>query len=265
LEEAVGGQVHRSVEGPIGWLKLDNPERLNAISADMWRGLAAGVTEFQQDSAVRCIVVTGCGDKAFASGADISEFESQRSDPRGVAEYEEMAMASLGAVARARKPIVAMLRGWCIGGGLALALSCDLRFAAENTRFSIPAARLGLGYEYPSVAKLVSIVGAANARYMLFSGERFDAERALRMNVVHEVVPTELLTERVAALTATLAENAPLTIATAKLAVETALADSHTRDIAAVEAAVRGCYESADYKEGQRAFAEKRKPVFTGR
>lgn len=261
----MGGLVHRSVKGPVGWLELDNPARLNAISAAMWRELAASVTAFQADPGVRCIVIAGRGDKAFAAGADISEFASQRSDPRGVAAYEEMAMASLASVSGARKPVIAMLHGWCIGGGLALALSCDIRIAASDTRFSIPAARLGLGYEYPSVAKLVSVTGAANARYILFSGERFDAERALRMNLVHEVIASEKLLERVNSLAATLADNAPLTIGTAKLAIETAIGDPLKRDIAAVEAAVRGCYESADYLEGQQAFAEKRKPNFTGR
>lgn len=261
----MGGTVHRSVEGAIGWLKLDNPQRLNAISVAMWRSLATSIAAFENDPAVRCIVITGSGNKAFASGADISEFESQRSDPQGVAEYEKMAMDSLGTVARCRKPIIAMLRGWCIGGGLALALSCDIRIAASDTKFSIPAARLGLGYEYPSVAKLVAIAGPANARYMLFSGERFDVERALRMNLVHEVLATDALEARVAALAATLAANAPLTISTAKLAIDTVIGDPLTRDIGAVETAVRGCYESADYLEGQQAFAEKRKPVFIGR
>ncbi len=140
----MAGIVHRSVEGPVGWLKLDNPERLNAISIAMWRGLAESIAAFAADPAVRCVVITGCGTRAFASGADISEFESQRSDPRSVAEYEAMAMSVLGDVARIRKPLVAMMRGWCIGGGLALALSCDIRIAASDARFSIPAARLGL-------------------------------------------------------------------------------------------------------------------------
>ncbi len=260
----MAGVVHRSVDGSIGWLRLDNPERLNAISIDMWRGLADSMAAFADDRSVRCVVITGCGDKAFASGADISEFESQRSDPQGVAAYEDMATEALNVVARIPKPVIAMIRGWCIGGGIALAMSCDLRIAAEDTRFSIPAARLGLGYEYPSLAKLTAIVGAANARYMLYSGERFDAARGLRMNVIHEVVPVDALDDRVAALASSLAANAPLTIAAAKLAIDTALADPLKRDIGAAEAAVRACYESADYREGQRAFAEKRKPDFKG-
>jgi enoyl-CoA hydratase len=260
----VAGVVHKSIEGSIGWLRLDNPEHVNAISIGMWREIREAMTGFASDGGVRCVVITGCGDKAFASGADISEFESERSDPQGVAAYEDLAMETLEAVSRIPKPVVAMIRGWCIGGGLALALSCDIRIAADDARFSIPAARLGLGYEYPSVAKLTAIVGAANARYMLYSGERFDAVRALRMNVVHEVVPAGALDIRLAALASTLAHNAPLTIAAAKIAIDTALADPRERNTAAAQAMVRACYESADYIEGQRAFAEKRRPAFKG-
>jgi enoyl-CoA hydratase/carnithine racemase len=261
---AVPGKVVVRREGAVGWVVLDNQARRNAVSVAMWQGLADALRAFRDDDGVRAVVLTGAGDKAFASGADISEFESRRSTEDAIAEYNRIASDANGALKTFPKPTIAMIRGYCFGGGVGLALGCDLRFAAEDAVFSVPAARLGLAYPMGSVKALFDAVGAAHAKEILFTARRYGAAEALRIGLVSRVVPGADLEKSVGECTAMIADNAPLTVAASKLAVD-AMVAAPGGDLAAAEAAAKGALASEDYKEGRRAFMEKRRPVFTGR
>ena len=220
---------------------------------------------FSADPEIRVIVVTGAGERAFVSGADISEFEEKRATPDQIAEYDALSERASVALETVAKPTIAMIRGYCIGGGLDLALRTDLRIAAEDARFAVPAARLGLGYGFSDVKRLVEIVGPAFAKEILYTGRQFTAGEALAMGLVHRVVPAATLGDSVAELAEILAANAPLTIRAMKRSIAEALKDPERRDLAAVTALVEACFDSADYAEGRRAFMAKRRPDFRGR
>lgn len=250
--------------GPVGWLIFNNPARRNALSVDMWEGMAPVLDGYADDPEVRVVVLKGAGDKAFVAGADISQFENQRASKEAVAHYDEMSKRALGALQRIGKPTIAMIRGFCIGGGLNVAMSCDLRIAAADARLAIPAAKLGLGYAYDGVKKLVSLVGPAYAKEIYFTGRQFDAAEAHQMGLLNRVVPVEALESTIETLTATIADNAPLTVKSTKLSVDVSVSDDPSKRLAEVEAAVAACFASQDYIEGRRAFMEKRKPKFRG-
>jgi enoyl-CoA hydratase len=254
------GKVRVERDGPIGRLVLDNPERRNAIGADMWRAFAPAIAAFNADPSVGCIVIRGEGTQAFAAGADISEFEKNRSSGEQVEEYEAATAAAHHAIESVPKPVIALIHGFCVGGGLAVALSCDLRYADASSRYAIPAARLGLGYGVHGTGRLVATVGQANAREIMFSARRYEADEALAMGLVNRVLPDAELDEYVRKVALDLAANAPLTIAASK-AVINALAEP-SGDFSAAEATVARCMKSEDYIEGRRAFMEKRPPVF---
>lgn len=253
------------VEGNVGWLTFNQPERRNAVSLEMWQGIGDALEHFQHDPDVRVVVMHGAGGKAFASGADISEFDAQRANADQRRSYGEVAGRGNHWLATLDKPLVAMIQGFCIGGGLAVALNADVRFATPESKFGIPAARLGLGYEYAGVAKLARLVGPSAARDILFSARFLDAEEALRIGLVNFVVPAADLESKVRAYAATIAANAPLTIRAAKAAVNAFERYSRSEESAGVAALVDACFDSEDYKEGRRAFAEKRAPRFSGR
>ena len=257
------GKLRVEREGPIGRLVLDNPERRNAIGAEMWLGIPKAIAAFNADDSVRVIVIRGEGTAAFAAGADISEFERNRSSGDQVKAYEEATSAAHRAIESSPKPVIALIHGFCVGGGLAVALSCDLRYADASSRFAIPAARLGLGYGVHGTNRLVATVGHANAREIMFSARRFDANEALAMGLVNRVLPDAELDAHVAKVAQELASNAPLTIAASK-AVINALSEPNGDHVDA-EAAVARCMKSEDYVEGRRAFMEKRPPVFKGK
>ena len=257
------GKLRVEREGPVGYLVLDNPERRNAIGAEMWRGIPRAIDEFNADAAVRVIVIRGEGTQAFAAGADISEFEKNRSSEGDVKDYEAATSAAHHAIESSPKPVIALIHGFCVGGGLAVALSCDLRYADASSRFAIPAARLGLGYGVHGTGRLVATVGHANAREIMFSARRYDANEALAMGLVNRVLPDADLDDHVRKVALELAANAPLTMAASK-AVINALAEP-AGDFSSAEAAVARCMKSEDYVEGRRAFMEKRTPAFKGR
>jgi enoyl-CoA hydratase len=257
------GELRIEREGPVGRLLLDNQERRNAISAGMWRAIAPAIDEFNADPAVRCIVIRGAGSMAFAAGADISEFENNRSSASQVAEYEAATAAAHKAIESSPRPVIALIHGFCVGGGLAVALSCDLRYADASSRFAIPAARLGLGYGAHGTNRLVATVGHASAREIMFSARRYDATQALAMGLVNRVLPDAELDAYVQKLALELAANAPLTIAASKQMINALSAESG--DFTAAEAAIDRCMKSGDYIEGRRAFMEKRPPAFKGR
>jgi enoyl-CoA hydratase/carnithine racemase len=249
----------------VGWVILNNPEKHNAISLDMWQAALRIMADFAADASVRVMVLTGAGGKAFAAGADISKFHDERQEAAAVAHYQATTQQAYAALQAMAIPTIAMVRGYCIGGGTALAVSCDLRVCNDSARFGIPAAKLGLGYGLARAQPLVDLVGPAFAKEMFFTGRQFDAAEALRIGLVNRVVADPQLEPTVQALARSIADNAPLTVRCAKLVVGEVLKDAGSRDVAATEAAVAACFASSDYREGQAAFAEKRAPRFTGR
>ena len=257
------GKLRVERDGPIGRLVLDNPERRNAINADMWRAIAPAMAAFNADASIRCIVIRGEGTQAFAAGADISEFEKNRASEGDVKQYEAATSAAHHAIESSPKPVIALIHGFCVGGGLAVALSCDLRYADASSRFAIPAARLGLGYGVHGTGRLVATVGHAAAREIMFSARRYDAGEALAMGLVNRILPDAELDDYVRKVALELAANAPMTIAASK-AVINALAEP-SGDFSAAETAVARCMKSEDYVEGRRAFMEKRAPAFKGK
>ena len=257
------GRLRVERDGPVGRLVLDNPERRNAIGAEMWRAIPKAIGEFNADAAIRVIVIRGEGTQAFAAGADISEFEKNRSSEGDVKKYEAATTAAHLAIESSPKPVIALIHGFCVGGGLAVALSCDLRYADASSRFAVPAARLGLGYGVHGTNRLVATVGHAAAREIMFSARRYDASEALAMGLVNRVLPDGDLDDYVRKVALELAANAPLSIAASK-AVINALAEAKG-DFADAEAKVMRCMKSEDYVEGRRAFMEKRTPAFKGK
>ena len=251
-------------DGPVGWMTFNNPERRNAVSADMWAAIPGIIQRFEADPAIRVIALTGAGGRAFVSGADISQFEQQRSTPETIAAYDATSERASLAIKGASKPTVAAIRGWCIGGGLATAINCDLRFCTEGSRFGIPAGRLGLGYAMPGVKTLVDLVGPAYTKEIFYTARHFTAAEAGAMGLVNRVLPDAEFDAFVQAQFATIADNAPLTLHALKRTVAE-LARGHEADRQAVADLIKGCFASEDYREGRRAFMEKRKPVFTGR
>jgi enoyl-CoA hydratase len=252
-------------DGAIGWITFNNPARHNAVSMAMWEALHEIVTDYAQDDAIRVVVVQGAGGKAFVSGADISEFEEKRSSPETTRLYNETAQRASRALKDVNKPTIAMIRGYCVGGGVSVALACDMRIAAEGATFAVPAAKLGLGYEFEGVRKLVDVVGPAFAREIFYTARQFSAQEALAMGLINRLVPADELEAYVQEYAATIARNAPLTVASIKTLVAQALKDESERDMRLCQDVVDRCFDSKDYAEGRRAFMEKRKPTFTGR
>ena len=249
----------------VAWLALNNPERRNAVSLEMWRAMGDAAELIEADDEVRVVVIRGAGGKAFASGADISEFDEHRSNATQKNEYSRIAARGQQGFARSAKPLIAMIQGYCIGGGLAIALNADLRFATPASRFAIPAARLGVGYDFGGVAALARQVGPSRAKDILFSARQLDAEEALRIGLVDFVVDDATIEARVAAYAQLLAVNAPLSIRAAKAAVQQFERTSSGEGNAAISALIDACHNSQDYVEGRRAFLEKRTPAFKGR
>lgn len=263
--EFADGKILAEIKDGVGRITFNQPEKRNAMSVAMWAGMGAALDLFEADASVRCIVLTGAGDKAFVSGADISQFDKMRSDADAQREYSRQTAGGRLKLASFPKPVIAEIRGFCMGGGLGIAMSCDIRIAAEGSQFGIPAAKLGIAYGFDMVRHLVDLVGPAHAHMILMTGERFDAAEAARVGLINKVVAADALAGEIAKLTATLAVNAPLSLYANKRTVQAVLQDRADRDMAGVNAAMSACFDSADYQEGRRAFMEKRKPAFQGR
>ncbi len=251
-------------KGQIGWITFNNPARRNAVSLEMWEALGVIVSDFQQDDNIRVIVLKGAGDKAFVSGADISEFEEKRNSPASEEEYAKKYALGSGMLYQLDKPLIAMIQGFCIGGGLAIALSADIRFATDDSKFGIPAAKLGLGYGYSGTKILSDLVGPSHAKDILFTARFMGAEEALRIGLINRILSRDELESTVRDYARMIANNAPLTVKTAKAAVREAIKDPEDRDLARIAKMVDECFDSKDYAEGRSAFMEKRKPVFIG-
>jgi enoyl-CoA hydratase/carnithine racemase len=252
-------------ENGIGWMIFNQPEKRNAVSFAMWQAIPKIVADYEADPAVRVIILAGAGGKAFVSGADISEFEEKRGSEEAVKVYNAASDHASEVIATATKPTIAMITGLCIGGGLGLALNCDLRICGTDSTFAVPAARLGLGYRYPGLKRLVDVVGVSFAKEIFFTAGRFTAEDARIMGLVNRVVAPEEVESFTRQYAAKIVENAPLTVKAAKMAANAAVRDESKRDLAAIDKAVADCFGSEDYIEGRRAFMEKRKPQFRGK
>lgn len=252
------------IEGGVGWVTFNNPARLNAISLEMVEAIPTIFQAFQADDSVRVVVTRGAGDRAFVSGADISEFEEKRSSAEARQIYDLQSKAAAEAMLALDKPTIAMIQGYCIGGGLMMALRADLRIASDDSQFGIPAARLGLGYGYGGVIGLVHLVGPAYANEILFSARRFQADEALRIGLVNRVVKITELEGVVRELANNIADNAPLTVKAAKYAIREALKDREERDMDGIARRVETCFQSQDFIEGRQAFMEKRPAKFMG-
>jgi len=253
------------VDDGIARVTFNNPAKRNALSVEMRAALPKLLQSLQDDPAVRVLVLTGAGTEAFISGADISEFGQRRTSPEARAEYDREAAESGRAWLAFEKPVLAMIRGFCMGGGLLTALQADVRIASEDAQFGVPAARLGLGYGYGGVEALAQVVGPAWTAEILFSARRLSAAEALAIGLVNRAVPGERLEAEVLDLARAIRDNAPLTVAACKAALRESRRDPAKRDLARVARMVEACFRSDDYEEGQRAFAEKRRPKFSGR
>jgi len=251
-------------EGRVGYMIFNNPERHNAVSLDMWEAASRIMDDFAKDDEIRTVVLTGAGGKAFVSGADISRFESERANEEANRRYSAVVEKANNALYDFPKPTIAMIRGYCIGGGLGIAVCCDLRIASDNSRFGIPAAKLGLGYGYAGIKRLSDLVGPSFAKEIFFTARQFDAAEAQMMGLINRVMPAEKLEAYVQDYAETIGTNAPLTVNAVKYIANQTVVDEGKRDLARCADLVKRCFDSKDYIEGRRAFMEKRKPAFTG-
>jgi enoyl-CoA hydratase len=259
------GKILQSVAEGVGVITFNNPEKRNAMSLDMWEGLGHALVELRDDPDVRVVIMVGAGDKAFVSGADISQFEKTRHNAEASEEYSRRSAAQRALLADYPKPTIACIRGFCLGGGMQLAMLADIRIAAEDSQFGIPAAKLGIAYGYDGLKHLVSLVGPSWARLLMYTGMRIDASEAVRIGLVDRMVPDAQLWSAANEIARTISGNAPLAIQAAKITIAQVLEDPDKRDMNAIRQIGIACMDSEDFREGRRAFMEKRKPQFKGR
>jgi len=265
VSEYANGKMLAARDGGIGLITFNQPEKRNAMSMEMWIGLGDILTEFEADDTISVVVLSGSGDKAFVSGADISQFEKHRHNAAAQKEYDRLTGIGRDKFHAFTKPIIARIRGFCMGGGLAIAMATDLRIATPDSQFGIPAARLSVAYASESIKRLIDLVGPAHARMILYSARRIDGHEAERIGLINQCVPAEELDEAVMSLARTISENAPLSVRASKLTIAEMLKDESQRDMRAIKEIGEACFNSADFKEGRTAFMEKRPPRFVGR
>jgi enoyl-CoA hydratase len=251
-------------EGGVGYVIFNNPERHNAVSLDMWEAAGHYLADFANDKAIRVVVFTGAGGKAFVSGADISKFESERSSKEAIDRYNAAVDKAYTSIYEFPKPTIAMIQGYCIGGGVGLAMCCDLRICSDNSKFGVPAAKLGLGYGFSGIKKLVDVVGPSFAKEIFYTARQFTAAEAKDMGLVNRVLPVAELESYVKNYAETIGGNAPLTVDAVKYIVGQVVKEESKRDLKKCADLVAQCFASSDYIEGRTAFMEKRKPQFTG-
>jgi enoyl-CoA hydratase/carnithine racemase len=259
------GKILKSITEGVGVITFNNPGKRNAMSLEMWEGLGQALTELRDDPEVRVVVLVGAGDKAFVSGADISQFEKTRHNAAASEEYSKKSEAQRALLGNYPKPTIACIRGFCLGGGMQVAMLTDIRIAAEDSQFGIPAAKLGIAYGYDGLRNLVSLVGPSWARLIMYTGMRIDSQEALRIGLVDRVLANSELWDATMEIARTISGNAPLAIKAAKITIAQVLKDPDNRDMAAIKQIGLQCMDSEDFREGRRAFMEKRKPQFRGK
>tara|TARA_B100000686_G_C16762196_1_gene959418 strand:+ start:1219 stop:2031 length:813 start_codon:yes stop_codon:yes gene_type:complete len=251
-------------DGSIGWMIYENRKKYNAVTYDMRRAIPKILADFESDKEIRVVLITGSGNKAFISGSDISQFGEKRSSKKMRKLYDDASDQANRAMQSFSKPMIAMIHGHCLGAGLLTAMLCDFRVASEEATFGVPPAKLGLGFNYSGVNDLVRLVGPAYASELLFTGKHYKSEFALRIGLINDVVPFNKLKSKVSELANMISANAPLTLKSLKTSIRNTQLDESARDMDAVEREIDACFASLDYQEGQRAFLEKRKPIFKG-
>jgi enoyl-CoA hydratase len=252
-------------KGALGYLTFNNPDRRNAVSLEMWQSVAAVLTDFEDDPAVRVVIMQGAGGRSFVSGSDISQFDDLRKNAEQSEAFAKFSSAALQKMGALSKPLIAMIQGYCVGGGVRVAACADIRVASGDSVFQIPAAKLGLGYSFESAEVLVSLVGPAFAKEMLFTGRRLSADEALRIGLINRVTPGDQLERTTEELAHEIARNAPLSVRAAKISIDQAVLDPEKRDPALIAGSIRACFDSQDYTIGRKAFKDKTTPEFTGR
>ena len=259
-------KIRASIDGKIGHIVFNNPERHNAVSLEMWDGVEQSLHIFAKENNVRVVIFSGAGGKSFVSGADISKFDDERGSEVAIKHYNARIKIVYEMIEGFAKPTIAMINGYCIGGGLNLAACTDFRIVSDKTQFSMPAAKIALGYPLDAIKRLINAVGLAEAKMLMFTAKRIDANTALRLGLVQEVVTEDMLHERVINIAELIAENAPLTIAAMKfISAQAIKTNPQPIDLKKCDNMVTACFASEDYKEGRKAFMEKRKPNFLGR
>jgi enoyl-CoA hydratase len=259
------GKILKTITEGVGVVTFNNPDKRNAMSLDMWEGLGHALTELRDDETVRVVILVGAGDKAFVSGADISQFEKTRHNAAASEEYSKKSAAQRALLANYPKPTISCIRGFCLGGGMQVAMLTDIRIAAQDSQFGIPAAKLGIAYGYDGLRHLVSLVGPSWARLIMYTGMKIDSAEALRIGLVDRVVPNEELRGATMEIARTISSNAPLAVQAAKITIAQVLKDPAERDMEAIKKIGTACMDSEDFREGRQAFMEKRKPQFKGR
>ncbi|MCS3728018.1 enoyl-CoA hydratase [Bradyrhizobium betae] len=259
------GKILKHAAGGVGVITFNNPDKRNAMSLEMWEGFGEALTALRDDDAVRVVILRGAGGKAFVSGADISQFEKTRHNAAASEEYAKRSAAQRALLADYPKPTIACIEGFCLGGGMQVAMLADIRLAAHGSQFGIPAARLGIAYGYDGLKHLVSLVGPSWARLLMYTGMRIESAEALRIGLVERLFPVDQLWGETMAIAETISQNAPLAIKAAKITIAQVLKDESARDMEAIRAIGHACMDSADFREGRQAFMEKRKPKFTGK
>ncbi|BAL12232.1 enoyl-CoA hydratase [Bradyrhizobium japonicum] len=259
------GRILKQVIDGVGVITFNNPDKRNAMSLEMWEGFGEALTSLRDDETVRVVILRGAGGKAFVSGADISQFEKTRHNAAASEEYARRSAAQRALLADYPKPTIACIEGFCLGGGMQVAMLADIRLAAHGSQFGIPAAKLGIAYGYDGLKHLVSLVGPSWARLLMYTGMRIDSAEALRIGLVERLFPIDELWGETMTIAQTISENAPLAIKAAKITIAQVLKDESQRDLEAIKAIGHACMDSADFREGRQAFMEKRKPQFTGK
>ena len=259
------GKILKDITDGVGVVTFNNPDKRNAMSLDMWEGLGQALSELRDDENVRVVILVGAGDKAFVSGADISQFEKTRHNAAASEEYSKKSAAQRALLANYPKPTISCIRGFCLGGGMQVAMLTDIRIAAQDSQFGIPAAKLGIAYGYDGLRHLVSLVGPSWARLIMYTGMKIDSAEALRIGLVDRVVPNEELRGATMEIARTISSNAPLAVQAAKITIAQVLKDPAERDMEAIKKVGTACMGSEDFREGRQAFMEKRKPQFKGR
>jgi enoyl-CoA hydratase len=253
-------------DGPIGWLIFNRPDKRNAVGIETWQLMPDYVKDLAADDAIRVVILRGAGEQAFVAGADISQFKDRRRNMDDEAEYRRIGARGREALAALSKPLLAMIHGYCVGGGVSIAIGCDIRIASDDARFGIPAARLGLGYHYSGMEQLMALIGPSYTKEIFFTARTdWSAQDALRMGLINQVVPKAELETFTRDYALKISRNAPLTLRSAKASVNELLQPAEKRDLAMLERLIADCFNSQDYQEGVRAFSEKRRPQFHGR